>query len=157
MSGLHDFDFLHGTWRVEHRKLRQRLAGCDEWETLHGTADVRPVLGGLGNVDSCTFDGDSFEGVTLRLFDLEAKVWTIHWADTRRGRLDPPLRGTFHGPEGVFYGDDTFDGRPIRVRFIWRSLGPDEASWEQAFSPDDGETWETNWLMRFVRVKEKAS
>jgi hypothetical protein len=149
---LHDFDFLHGTWRVVHRKLRERLAGCEEWLTLHGTAEVRPVLRGLGNIDRFTFDGDDFEGMTLRLFDLEAQRWSIHWSDTRRGRLDPPLYGTFENGTGTFYGDDTHSGHPIRVRFLWRDLGPAAASWEQAFSADEGQTWETNWTMQFTRT-----
>lgn len=153
MSSQRDFDFLHGTWTVEHRKLRKRLAGCREWEICRGSAEVQPVLRGLGNIDSFRFDDYSFEGMTLRLFDLERKTWSIHWADTRRGRLDPPLTGTFDDGVGVFYGDDSLHDRPIRVRFIWRSAGPNEASWEQAFSPDNGETWETNWTMRFVRAE----
>jgi len=151
MSTSHDFDFLHGTWRIEHRKLRERLAGCNEWLSLTGTADVRPILGGIGNVDTLRIDGDDFEGVTLRLFDVEEKVWRIYWADTRRGRLDPPLTGTFVDGVGTFYGDDTFNSKPIRLRFIWRDLGPSEASWEQAFSEDGERTWETNWTMRFHR------
>jgi len=152
MSTARDFDFLHGTWRVDHRKLRERLAGCTEWLALTGTADVRAILGGIGNFDTLRIDGDDFQGATLRLFDLEEKVWRIHWADTRRGRLDPPLTGTFVDGVGTFFGDDTFSGRAIRLRFIWRDLGPSEASWEQAFSDDGGRTWETNWTMRFHRL-----
>ena len=151
MSTAHDFDFLHGQWDVLHRKLRERLAGCTEWKTLRGTADVRPVLRGIGNIDRFTFDGDEFEGMTLRLFDLDARHWTIHWSDTNRGRLDPPLTGTFVDGVGVFYGDDVHDGRPVRVRFVWRDLGGDGASWEQAFSADGGASWETNWTMQFSR------
>src|ERR1700682_5729841 len=30
-------------------------------------------------------------------------------------------------------GDDTDDGRPVRVRFLWRVIGKDTAHWEQAF------------------------
>lgn len=153
-AALHDFDFLHGRWRVLHRRLRERLVGCDDWITLHGSAECRPVLGGLGNVDSLTFDDFDREGVTLRLFDLETKQWAIHWADTTRGRLDPPLYGTFENGVGTFYGDDTHAGQPVRVRFLWRDLGPAGATWEQAFSADAGVTWETNWTMQFTRVAE---
>jgi hypothetical protein len=31
-DGARDFDFLHGSWRIEHRRLKERLAGCGEWE-----------------------------------------------------------------------------------------------------------------------------
>lgn len=144
----HDFDFLHGRWRVANRKLRERLAGSDDWATFGGTAECRPVLQGLGNVDRCTFDGYDHEGMTLRLFDVDKQVWTIHWADSRTGRLDPPLAGRFENGVGLFYGDDMHEGRPVRVRFIWQSAPAPR--WEQAFSVDDGATWETNWVMEFT-------
>ena len=46
-------------------------------------------------------------------------------------------------------GDDTFAGRPIRVRFTWSGVTTRTPRWEQAFSADGGETWETNWVMEF--------
>jgi hypothetical protein len=143
-----DFDFLHGRWDVAHRKLRERLAGSTDWAAFGGVAEVHPVLQGLGNVDRCTFEGH--EGVTLRLFDVEKQVWTIHWADSRRGRLDPPLAGRFENGVGLFYGDDSHEGRAVRVRFLWSS--EPRPRWEQAFSVDGGETWETNWVMEFTRA-----
>lgn len=30
-SGLHDFDFLVGRWRVHHRKLKERLVDNHDW------------------------------------------------------------------------------------------------------------------------------
>jgi hypothetical protein len=153
MSTARDFDFFHGSWSVAHRRLKERLANCDEWLTLHGTAECRPVLRGLGNTDSCTLDGSDWEGMTLRLFDQRTKLWSIHWADTSGARLDPPLTGSFENGTGIFFGDDQHDGRPVRIRFIWRDLGPDRATWEQAFSEDGERTWETNWTMEFTRCR----
>jgi hypothetical protein len=70
------------------------------------------------------------------------------WADTRRsGKLDPPVIGSFEGDVGVFEGEDTFEDRPILVRFIWSGVTTPTPRWEQAFSEDGGETWETNWIM----------
>jgi hypothetical protein len=60
--------------------------------------------------------------------------------------------GGFAGDLGRFFSDDELDGRQIRTRFIWQVDGPDACRWEQAFSPDDGLTWETNWYMDFERV-----
>src|SRR5579885_1025651 len=44
--------------------------------------------------------------------------------------------------------------KPVLVRFIW-TVNPKEskvaAKWEQAFSPDGGRTWETNWKNELIR------
>jgi hypothetical protein len=59
--------------------------------------------------------------------------------------------GKFSDSRGLFYGDDMFEGRPIRVRFIWSPMMASACSWEQAFSVDGGQSWETNWIMAFSR------
>src|SRR5262245_43614416 len=114
------FDFLMGSWRVDHRRLRERLKGSTSWDEFESTAVARPLLGGVGNEDvfRTEFAG-GFTGMSFRFFDKAARQWSIYWADSRRGTLDPPVVGAFNGDVGVFEGDDTFEGRPIRVRFIW--------------------------------------
>ena len=69
---------------------------------------------------------------------------------SRNPKLDPPMVGSFSDGRGLFFGDDTFEGKPIRVRFIWSPLTYATCRWEQAFSQDGGETWETNWTMDFT-------
>ena len=49
-------------------------------------------------------------------------------------------------------GDDEDAGRPIRIRFIWSKITSSSAQWEQAFSLDGGQTWETNWIMEMTRT-----
>ena len=44
--------------------------------------------------------------------------------------------------------------RPIQVRFIWSGATTPTPRWEQAFSEDGGETWETNWIMDFTRAED---
>ena len=156
-DGRRDFDFLFGSWRVRNRRLAQLLVGSDEWHEFETTAEARPILGGLGNVDSFTAaamppENTPWEGVTLRLFDPRGRRWRIWWTSTTNpGQLDPPMIGRFQNGLGVFFGTDVFAGTPIRVRFQWRSLGPSQARWEQAFSADDGAGYETNWIMTFER------
>lgn len=149
-----DFDFLHGDWRVRHRKLKRRLAGCDDWAEFSGAMSARPVLDGLGILDDNVLDDPAgrYSALTLRIFDRAADAWTISWVDSRRGRLDPPLAGRFAEGVGTFFGDDTHEGQAVRVRFLWTPLAPDAARWEQAFSADGGATWETNWIMEFDRA-----
>jgi hypothetical protein len=154
-DGRHDFDFLFGIWSIQNRRLSRRLQGSTDWQTFEARQEAWPVLGGMGNMDhfQATFpDGRPLEGMTLRFFDPSARTWSLYWVDDRSGQLQPPVVGRFRGDRGEFFGEDTFDGRPIRVRFTWQVVSPTEAHWEQAFSVDAGQTWETNWTMRMTRM-----
>ena len=152
MSALHDFDFLEGAWRVHHRRLRSRLTGSDDWEEFETRVESRPLLDGRGNMD--TYDGVDIRltAVAFRLLDPTSDEWWIYWANGSSGRLDPPVIGRIQGDEGVFFGDDLYDEKPIRVRFVWRKLPDGNATWEQAFSADGEATWETNWTMSWTRA-----
>jgi len=153
----HAFDFLHGSWRVHHHRLRARLAHSSDWEDFDGTSRCWGILGGDGNVDDnvIEFPSGTYRASTMRVFDARAGVWRIWWFDARNVEtLDPPLVGSFHDGVGTFYADDNWQGKPIRVRFLWRSASSDSARWEQAFSDDKGKTWETNWVMSFEKVHE---
>jgi hypothetical protein len=153
-STARDFDFWMGRWNVHNRRLRERLAGSDEWDEFEATSVARPLLDGLGNEDEFRTDYQGgFVGMSFRFFDPETRLWSIYWADSRRsGVLDPPVFGSFAGDVGVFEGPDTFAGRPILVRFVWSAVTTPTPRWEQAFSEDDGETWEANWVMDFTRA-----
>jgi hypothetical protein len=155
-TAAHDFDFLMGRWTVHNRYLKKR--GSDEWEEFEATSIARPLLDGLGNEDEFRTDhGGGFIGMAFRFHDPEKDRWSIYWADTRRpGVLDPPRFGAFADGVGVFQGEDTFEGQPILVRFIWSRTTTGRPRWEQAFSDDDGDTWETNWIMDFEPVEEAA-
>jgi hypothetical protein len=154
-----DFDFLMGIWRVQHRYRVRRLAGCNDWIEFEGTCAARKILGGLGNSDEndIGMPGGHYTGMSLRLWDADNGRWTIHWLDSRRpGEIGLPVVGGFSlrpdGPFGIFYGDDEFNGRAIRVRYIWSRIAAAGARWEQAFSADEGNSWETNWFMDFTRL-----
>ncbi len=153
-STARDFDFWMGRWSCRNRWLRERLAGSTSWEEFDATVVARPTLDGLGNEDLFRTDhAGGFTGMSFRFFDPEERRWSIYWADSRRpGVLDPPLFGAFDEDVGVFEGDDVYDGRPIRVRFVWSGVTTPRPRWEQAFSDDGGDTWESNWVMEFTRA-----
>jgi hypothetical protein len=151
-AGAHGFDFQTGRWKAHNRRLRARLRGSTEWDEFEATVVARPILGGQGNEDEYrTSYAGGFIGMTFRLFNPATRQWSIYWADSRRGVLDPPVIGSFTGDTGTFEGTDAFEGRPIRVRFIWSRVSTAAPRWEQAFSEDGGKTWETNWIMDFTR------
>jgi hypothetical protein len=154
MSSANDFDFFHGRWAVHHRRLKDRLAGCTEWEIFGGTTAVQPLLGGAGNVDDNVIElpAGAYRAATFRAFDPATKQWAIWWLDGRHPHaVDVPMIGRFENGIGTFFADETFRGQPIKVRFLWSGITPTSARWEQAFSPDGGKTWETNWEMDFTR------
>jgi hypothetical protein len=132
-DGRHDFDFLLGRWAVRHRRLRERLVRCADWEQFAGTAEVRAIMGGLGNVDDNVLElpAGTYRAATLRVFNPRTRLWSIWWIDARRSVLEPPVHGCFKDRVGTFFGDDALDGRPIRVRFIWSAITARSARWEQ--------------------------
>jgi hypothetical protein len=150
-----DFDFFIGRWQVAHRRLKERLANCNEWEEFAGACVTQKVLGGLGNIDDNTLDlpNGAYRALTLRSFDAHRQQWSIWWLDGRNpGTLDAPMVGRFNQGQGLFFADDYWQGQPIRVRFLWVPGTADSPRWEQAFSVDAGASWETNWVMHFTRA-----
>jgi hypothetical protein len=152
-SSPDDFDFLVGEWRIHNKKLNKRLAGCDEWTEFEALGECRKILNGFGNTDSfkTDFDGNLFEGMTLRLFNPQTRLWSIYWADSRAVVLDIPQVGSFESGIGEFYARDIFEVKPIVVRFRWDATDAENPVWSQAFSADAGTTWEWNWFMSFSR------
>jgi hypothetical protein len=63
-----------------------------------------------------------------------------------------PTIGRFINGRGEFYDYEVYEGKAVLVRFLWLNIKPDSCRWEQAFSPDGGKTWETNWTMDFERI-----
>lgn len=150
-----DFDFIVGDWRVKHRRLKSRLSNCTEWIEFDGLSSTQKILGGFGNVEDnrLFFPEGEVRAVALRSFDPATKTWSIWWLDGRNPTaLDTPVVGGFANGIGLFYADDALGGKPIRVRFTWLPKGRDYARWEQAFSEDAEQTWETNWTMDFQRL-----
>ena len=149
-----DFDFEIGSWRVRHRRLKERLANCTEWEEFEGTAEVRSVLGGNGNVEDnvLEFPGATYRAIALRSFDPASKTWAIWWLSSDDPhRLDVPVIGKFDDGVGAFYADEFLRGDPVQVQFLWLRTDSASPRWEQAMSKDGGKSWETNWTMDFER------
>jgi hypothetical protein len=149
------FDFIIGTWHVNNHFLVKRLQHSDQWLDFESTTDERELPTDTGNIETYrTSHWPDFVGMAVRLYNPETRQWIIYWTDNRfsRGVLQPPVTGTFKDGLGVFEGNDSFSGRPIIVRYTWQSIDHDHARWTQAFSADQGQSWETNWIMEFTRM-----
>jgi hypothetical protein len=160
-SAANDFDFLVGRWKSVQRRLKKRLQQNDEWETFEALMHNEKLPGGCSNFDTMTAEAwqPGWIGMSFRVFNVATNLWSIYWFTnsgggiSAAGLLDPPVVGRFDGKVGRFEGDDAFDGTPIRVQYQWTIIDSDHARWQQAFSPDRGDTWEVNWIMDFERVQ----
>jgi len=153
-EGRRGFDFLHGSWRVAHRKLPVRLVGSTDWQAFGGTLVCRPMLGGQANVEEHLIHqpGGSYRALGVRAYDPRQRAWSIWWLDSRAATtLGSPVVGGFADGVGTFYSDDLHDGRPVRTRFLWTRLDAPSPRWEQAMSADGGASWEINWSMDLTR------
>ncbi|MCK6541207.1 hypothetical protein L6Q79_00835 [bacterium] len=155
-SSKNDFDFYQGKWKLKNKKLKTRLNNCTEWAEFESTQDMYKVLNGLGNIDNffATFDGVPFEGMSIRLFNPKTKLWSIYWADSNEGVLQPPVLGSFENNIAHFFTKDIFNGRNILVVFRWDVRDKENPIWSQAFSGDNGKTWEWNWYMYCSKVNK---
>lgn len=153
-DGRNDFDFLVGNWKMHHRRLKERLNGCTEWEEFDGTAVGKKLLNGLGFCDEVVMNRGTSPsyGFTVRLFDVKSKEWSIYWAAGASAILDVPVVGRFKNGLGEFFSQEIFEGRHIFCRFTWSRVTTNSPQWEQAFSIDGGMTWETNWMNTFERI-----
>ncbi|MCL1634818.1 DUF1579 domain-containing protein [Luteimonas sp. SX5] len=150
-SSKNDFDYLVGNWNIRNRTLKEPLAGSDEWDEFDATQEFRLILLGLGNFDifHAEFDGKPFEGLTVRLFDPQTRLWTIYWADSDAVKLDDGKVGSFDGDIGEFFGREVVAGKDAIVKFHWDKRNPKAPIYSRAFSADEGRTWEWNWYSKF--------
>ena len=155
MSSEHDFDFLVGDWKLRNRKLKSRLTHSNEWTAFESTVEMHQILGAVGNIDKYTelVSGKPYEGVALRLFNAKTKLWSIYWADSNSGALDPPVVGSFANGVGHFFARDTYKGQNIIVVFRWDVRNPQRPIWSQGFSTDEGKTCEWNSINVSERIR----
>jgi len=155
-DGSDDFDFEIGTWKTHVRRLVRPLTGSTTWVELDGISTVRKVWGGRANLVELEADGPSghFRGLSLRLYNPESRKWSLNFASAHDGTLTTPAVGEFKNGRGEFYNHETLGGKTILVRFVISDITPTSCKFEQAFSADEGKTWEVNWIAVDTRIAE---
>jgi len=158
-DGQGDFDFEIGTWTTRLSRLLRPLTGSTTWVEYLGTTVVRKVWNGRANLVELVVDGPAghLEALSLRLYNPEARQWSLNFSNSRSGTLSPPAIGEFRNGRGEFYSQETLNGRAILVRFIISEITLTSARFEQAFSGDGGKTWEVNWIAVDTRVKADST
>jgi hypothetical protein len=158
-SSPNDFDFLVGKWKMHNRHLNKRLADCKDWTEFDSSDENMKILNDTADMDTYSTtefpgqEGKLFQGLTIRLFNPKTRLWSLYWVASNTGVIDPPVVGSFENGVGHFFGKDTLNGKLIIVMFRWDARNKDRPAWGQAFSPDNGKTWEWNFFNVSERVK----
>jgi hypothetical protein len=147
-DGQRDFDWEIGTWDTRLKRLREPLSGKLDWLEYAGTSVIKPMLGRRANLVELEAGGaaGTITGASLRLYQPASAQWTLNFANLADGMLTTPVSGAFHDGVGTFYGLDAVNGRAVFVRFLILPVNRDQYRFEQAYSPDGGKSWETNWI-----------
>jgi hypothetical protein len=156
-DGQRDFDFELGTWTIKIRRLVHPLSGSSEWASPEGyTHIVQKVWDGRASLAQLENDRPSrhFDGLMLRMYNLESHEWNIYWGSAKTATVDAPLVGHFEHGRGEFFQHDTYQGKPVIVRLVYSEITPSSFHTESSYSADDGKTWEPNLIQTFARVKK---
>ena len=153
-DGQHDFDFEIGKWQTHLWRLEHPLSHSNSWVEYWGTTGVSKVWNGRANLVELDVNGAAghIEALSLRLYNPQSHQWSLNFGSSAGGSMSPPTIGAFKDGRGEFYDKETFNGRPILVRFVISDIKPDSCRFEQAFSEDNGKTWEVNWIAIDTRM-----
>jgi hypothetical protein len=154
-DGQHDFDFNLGAWHTHINRLAHPLTGSTSWVEMQGAVVVRKVWDGRAQLEEIEADGSAghFEGLTLFLYNPEARQWSQLFSKRTDGALSQPAIGEFNNGRGEFYDQEPYNGRTILVRIVWSDITADSHRFEQSFSDDGGKTWEPNFVATLTREK----
>jgi hypothetical protein len=154
-AGQRDFDWELGAWDTTLKRLSKPLSGKGEWLEYKGTTIVKELMGKRANIVEFDVSGPAgkIAGVSLRLYQPASGQWSLHFANLANGLMTEPMLGSFKQGQGTFYGEDTLGERKIRVRFLIIPVNAGQWRFEQAYSADEGQTWETNWIAIDTRRK----
>ena len=154
-DGQHDFDWEFGTWKTHVKRRLRPLSGSQEWVEYEGTTTVTKVWNGRANLVELDVTGPAgrIEALSLRLYNPEARQWSLNFSNVNGGTMATPTVGEFKAGRGEFYAQETLGARSILVRFVISEFSRESARFEQSFSDDGGKTGETNWIAVDTRVK----
>jgi hypothetical protein len=134
------FDFWLGDWEATWQT-------ADD-ETKRGRNSITSSLGGCVILEN--FDGrpgNALIGMSVSVYDQNAKKWKQTWVDNSGGYLD--FSGDFtDGQMALTREFSTPKGKRIQ-RMVWYNIGEDEFDWDWKISDDDGKSWKVAWQIHY--------
>lgn len=163
MSAPTDFDFFLHTWDVVNRRRTVRSLYDNPEDNQHAPWEEFSAVCGMGakycdgrvmvdHYEALFPSGQVVKGVNVRAYDPQTGDWSFIWLDNRLAPDFVPLVGRFEDGTGCFESSiATRDGRRVLVRFLLDQFTATSFRWQQAFSLDEGQTWDVNWIMESTR------
>jgi hypothetical protein len=110
---------------------------------MTGTVAVRPVWDGRAQLEEIEADGPTghWQAMTAFLYDPQAGQWSMNFANSSSGKMNPPMIGGWQNGRAELLATDTLDGRAVLVRGVWSDLTPTSHTYQESFSADGGRTW----------------
>jgi len=149
----HDFDFEFGSWTTTLRMQPHPLQNSKDWVTYAGTSVVRKVWNGRANLGELEVSSGTkhIEAMTIRIYDPRSQMWKIYFATAQAGVEATPTVGRFENGRGEFYDTEEYNGKAVKVRFVFSHITATSFEFVQSFSADGGKTWLPNWIATFKR------
>jgi hypothetical protein len=147
------FDFWLGDWAITQRILRadgtylELPASTSVSRALDGCALVERWVGQVQFFWEGMRAPGLMHGFSVRAFDPDARVWRIHWMDTRTPTFGDPYVGVFSNGRGEFFRDWTTPQGQRRGRITFEQPSDSTVHWTLAISSDGGTSWQTIWEM----------
>ena len=142
---------------MTNKVLAERLKNSTQWsEFIAVFSGFQKIAGGYGNIDQFkgVRDGVNFEASSLRLFNKNTNEWNIYWIDNHGTELIYQVTGTFKDGIGTLYGEEPYNEKMVKLRFLWTDITDKSARWEQTYYDSTKNIWETNRIMEFEVDKD---
>lgn len=151
----HDFDFSYGTWSTHITAYETTGEKAGARTAYAGTVAWRKIWGGRAFLEEIKASNASggFQGLTLFLYNPQARQWSQTFAGKGGGTFDPSMIGTFKNGRGELISFPVADGgKMVLAREVWSDIRRNSHHFEIEYSRDGGKTWKPSFVADLARI-----
>ena len=144
----------------KHPEYRQFDFWIGEWDVYGqggakaGTSKIDLILGDCVVLENWT-GGAGGEGKSFNKYSPEFKRWEQYWVDAQGSTTF--FHGNLEGKNMVYYAETPQPGGSIlKRRLTFFNLGPDKVRQFSQQSKDDGNSWQTEYDLIYIRKNSQA-
>ena len=133
-----EFDFWLGRWDLT-------------WEGGQGINHIEAILDGRVIQERFeTLAQDGLKGMSVSVYDERQACWCQTWVDNQGGYLD--FTGGMQGDRMILSRVADIDGKQVHQRMVWYEIRRDGFLWNWERSLDEGKSWESMWVIQYLRA-----